>query len=237
MKIRVVLVGVEGPVNLGVIARTCVNFGVDELYIVNPVASVEESLRYSAGGRDLLSRAIIVDTLDKALEGVELSVATSAVGHREGDMLRQAMPIGDFMKMIAPRTSSMALIFGRESTGLTREEIARADVLVTIPGNPEYPVLNISQAVAIFLWELWKIRGIAPSNLPPRAGPEELSEILSIVGDISAGLFSSPEKASKSGLLWKRILYRSRPSRYEAAFLKYWFNRVRRKLGIRPTQA
>lgn len=237
MRVRVVLVGIEGPVNLGVIARTCVNFGVDELYIVNPVASVEESLKYSAGGRDLLSRAIIVDSLDKALEGVELSVATSAVGHREGDMLRQAMPIEDFVKVIAPRTNYMALIFGRESTGLTREEIARADILVTIPGNPEYPVLNVSQAVAIFLWELWKLRGVRPANLPPRAGAEELSEILGTVNAISASIFSSPEKVGRAGILWRRILYRSRPSRYEAAFLKYWFNRVKRKLGVRATRA
>ncbi|MEM4224812.1 MAG: TrmH family RNA methyltransferase, partial [Desulfurococcaceae archaeon] len=46
MNVRVVLVGVEGAVNLGVIARTCVNFGVKELYLVNPVASIEEALRY-----------------------------------------------------------------------------------------------------------------------------------------------------------------------------------------------
>jgi rRNA methylase len=78
--VRVVLVGVEGAVNLGVIARTCVNFGVKELYLVNPVASLEEALRYSARGRELLSNAVIVNNLEKALEGVDVSAATSAIG-------------------------------------------------------------------------------------------------------------------------------------------------------------
>lgn len=230
MRIRVVLVGIEGTVNLGVIARTCANFGVKELYLVNPVASVEEALTYSAGGRDLLANAKIVNDLAVALEGVDVSVATSAIGYSEGDILRQALPIEDFVDKVLTRVSSVALVFGRESTGLTRDEIKMADFLVTIPADPAYPVLNISQSVAIFLWEIWKKRGAAPSNIPPRATKESLSEILDALEDISSRIFSTRDKMEKSMVLWRRILSRASLSAYEARFLKYWVMRVRKRV-------
>ncbi len=96
MKIRVVLVGVEGPVNLGFIARTCVNFGVDELFLVNPRADLEEALIYSAKAKDFLRRAVIVDDLGKAIEDVDLSVATTAKGYSRGDALRQSIDLVSF---------------------------------------------------------------------------------------------------------------------------------------------
>lgn len=230
MRIRVVLVGVEGPVNLGVIARTCANFGVKELYLVNPVASVEEALTYSAGGREILASAKIVSDLAVALEGVDVSVATSAIGYSEGDMLRQAVPIGEFVDKVLPRVDSVALVFGRESTGLTREEIKIADFLVTIPADPAYPVLNISQSVAIFLWEIWKRKETASSNIPPRATKEALREILGALEDISSRIFSTQDKVEKSMVLWRRILSRASLSAYEARFLKYWVMRVRKRV-------
>ncbi|QOR94427.1 RNA methyltransferase [Thermosphaera chiliense] len=229
--IRVVLVGIEGAYNLGVISRTCVNFKVNELYLVNPSASVEEALLYSAKGREFLEKAVVVSSLDEALKGVDASVATSAKGYSPGDVLRQAIDIETFTSQIAPRIGRMALVFGRESTGLTREELAKTDFIVSIPGNPEYPVLNVSQAVAIFLWELWKIRREQSLNIAPSAPREEVEALISLVDNISSAIISTPEKARRAGLVWRRILHRARPTAYEARVLKYWLYRVRSKLG------
>lgn len=237
VEVRVVLVGIEGPVNLGVIARTCVNFGVRELYLVNPIAKVEEALRYSARGRELLLKSIVVGDLEKALSGVDISVATSAIGYSEGDVLRQAISIGEFVDVVVPRANKIALIFGRESTGLTRDELAKADFLVTIPADPEYPVLNVSQAVAIFLWEIWKrTRMSTPVNVPPRARREDLDTILLSLKEVIEKTVPSHDKRDRCFNVIRRLVYRSRPSIYEARVLYYFAKRVLRKLTAQQEQ-
>ncbi|MEM2024947.1 MAG: TrmH family RNA methyltransferase [Desulfurococcaceae archaeon] len=230
VEVRVVVVGIEGSMNLGVIARTCVNFGVEELYLVNPIASIEEALKYAARGRDLLLKSPIVSDIEEALKGVDVSVATSAIGFSEGDLVRQAIPIDVLVKSIPSRVTKLALIFGRESTGLTREEILRSDFLSTIPANPEYPVLNISQSVAIFLWELWKQKSVKPVNVPPRAGRAEVENILLLLREITASSISNRDKQARCELVLRRTLYRSAPSMYETRVLLYWARRVLRKL-------
>jgi len=228
--IRVVLVGIEGSINLGVIARTCVNFGVDELYIVKPVASISEALNYAAKGRDFLAKAVVTESLDEAIKGVDLVVATSDEGYSEGDMLRQAVSLDDFIEKIAPRVPRIAILFGRESTGLTREEISKADILVTIPANPEYPVLNISQAVAVILWELWKLRRISATNIPRLASRDELKTLLELATEISMLTMTTPDKVKRSRILWKRILSKAMLTEQEARVLKYWLQRIRRRI-------
>jgi TrmH family RNA methyltransferase len=229
--IRVVLVGIEGAVNLGVIARTCVNFNVEELYLVKPVASIEEAMHYAAHGRDLLSSSIIVESLDEAIRGVDVSVATSAKGYSEGDVLRQAISIGEFVEEIVPKAGKIALVFGRESTGLTREELAKLDFLVSIPANPEYPVLNVSQAVAIFLWEIWKKQGVKPVNIPPRATRDDIDKITSLLSEITSIVVSSRDKVDRCSRVLRRVIYRSMLSSYEARVILYWARRTLRKLS------
>lgn len=232
MKIRVVLVGVEGPVNLGFIARTCVNFGVDELFLVNPRADLEEALIYSAKAKDFLRRAVIVNDLGKAIEDVDLSVATTAKGYSRGDALRQSIDLVSFTEILREQpVDKLALIFGRESTGLTREELGRADYLVTIPANPEYPVLNLSQSVAVFLWELWKIRGLEASNVPPRASREEIELLQRIINEITAHVIGDEEKRRRVYMVVTRIIVRARPTRYDARMLTYWFRRILNKIS------
>jgi len=234
LRIRVVLVGVEGPVNLGFIARTCVNFGVDELFLVNPKADLEEALIYSAKAKDFLRKAMIVDDLGKAIHDVDLSVATTAKGYSRGDALRQSIDLVSFTEILREQpVDRLALVFGRESTGLTREELKRADYLVTIPANPEYPVLNLSQSVAVFLWELWKIRGMQASNVPPQASREELELLQRIINDITARVIGDEEKRHRVYMVVTRLLMRARPTRYDARMLTYWFRRILNKISTR----
>jgi len=230
MRVRVVLVGIEGTVNLGVIARTCANFDVEELYLVNPIASIEEALKYAAGGRELLLRSVITSSLEEALKGVHVSIATSAIGYSEGDIVRQAITLEEFAEKIYPRAERVALIFGRESTGLTREEIVKADFLVTIPASSKYPVLNISQAVAIFLWELWRRERKLAVNVPPRATREDVMGLISVLERITELVVSTDDKRKRCNLVLRRLVTRALPSQYEFKVLLYWARRVARKL-------
>ena len=74
MIIRFVLVGIEGSYNLGVISRTCVNFGIDELYLVDPRADLDEALKYSAKAKDYLLNAVIVYNLEEAFSLILLTI-------------------------------------------------------------------------------------------------------------------------------------------------------------------
>jgi len=232
MIIRFILVGIEGAYNLGVIARTLVNFNIDELYIVNPSVDLNEALNYAAKGRDYLSRAIIVNDIDEAIKESDLVVATSGKGYSEGDVLRQAISVEDFINLIQRRrVDRLAVMFGRESVGLTRDELSKADILVTIPANPSYPILNVSQAVAIFAWELWKIRGIQPENIPPRASRKDIDMIIEVLDNISKQVFTTSDKVARLNRVWKNTLYKASLSAYESRLLLYWARRVYRKIS------
>jgi len=231
-----VIVGVEGSFNLGLIARVCKNFGIDRLYLVDPKADFEEALRYSSKAKDYLMQARIVSSIDEAIREAKIVAATSAEGYSEGDVLRQAVSIDEFMNLVKRVDGEIAVLFGRESTGLTREELKKADILVTIPANPEYPVLNLSHAVAIFAWEFWKVRGLKATNIPPRASREEIDTIISLIASISSEAVSVREKVERMVRVWRNILYRAHPSVYEARVLTYWARRTLNKIrSCKPT--
>ncbi len=231
MKIRVVLVEPEGSVNLGFIARTCMNFGVSELYLVNPKASIEEALNYVAKAKDMLLNAVIVDSIDKAVKDVELIIATTARGYSPKDYVRQAVPLREFVENMLTGKEYIAILFGRESTGLTREELLKADVLVTIPADPKYPVLNLSQSVAIVLYELWmKERYGLSENIPPLASREELELIMKLFDDIIKRLEIHENKATRIRRIIHSIIFRSRLSVDEAKTLEYLLRKVIRRL-------
>ncbi len=232
MKIRVVLVGVEGSVNLGFVARTCMNFSVEELVLVNPRASIDEALQYTAKASSYLHSSRVVDSIDEAVEGCDLVVATTGKGYSVGDYLRQAISLKEFIDLIrSRRVDKLAILFGRESTGLTRNELLKTDFLITIPANPEYPILNLSHAVAIVLYELWVFRSTRVSNIPPRASADILDDIGGLVEEVVSRIGVSSEKAYRINRVLKRLIHRSMPSQYEARLLRYVLRRVLRRIG------
>ncbi len=226
MHVRVVLVGVEGSINLGFIARTCMNFSAEELYLVKPRADLEEAKRYAAKAVDMLDKAVVVDDLEDAISGVDLVVATTAKGYSRGDVLRQAIPIRSFVETLRGRDIRLAVLFGRESTGLTRSELEKADFLVTIPASSAYPVLNLSQAVAIVLWELWNIKRVAPSNIPPLADRRSIEELLDLIRKASTLVLGHEEKVRRVYEIWRKVLWRAMPSSYEVRLMYYWIQKV-----------
>lgn len=150
--IRVILVQPEGEYNVGFVARLCKNFGVKELYIVNPVCDVTKGREFAVRGIDVLNESRVVQTLDEAITDLDLKIATSSIADIPGDFLRKSVKPWEITKLILNKR--VGLIFGRESVGLTREEISKCDLLLHIPTNTEYPVLNLSHAVGIVLYEI-----------------------------------------------------------------------------------
>ncbi len=152
--IRVVLVATSHPGNIGSTARAMKTMGLSKLYLVSPKSFPDQQATdLAAGADDVLASAVITNTLDEALKGCQLILATSA--RPRGISLPGLTPAGCAQLVgVQPDNTEIALVFGRENSGLTNEELLRSHYHVNIPSNPEYSSLNLSQAVQIIAYEL-----------------------------------------------------------------------------------
>jgi tRNA/rRNA methyltransferase len=148
---RLVLVGPENPLNVGFVARAMACFGVSELVIAatNWKTMPQEARRTGTSAPEVLDGARLTSTLAEALDGCDDAVAFS----RRPTTLRQASFALPNVPEDLGRTGRTALVFGRESTGLTREEFALCPRRAVIPCR-EALSLNLGQAAAIALFAL-----------------------------------------------------------------------------------
>ena len=235
--VTLVLVEPSGPLNIGSVARLCANFGVAELRLVAPRCDplAEEARRMAVHALPLLEAARLLPDLDAALADCSRVVATS--GRGEGDPLpvvscdealswllqpgAAACPAGaDAAKPAAP----LALVFGREDRGLSRDELLRAGRIVRIAADPGYPSLNLSHAVAVVLHALHQLRSAplpAAADAPEPCGRRELEAALA---DAEALLlevgFLLPHTAGARMAKLRALLQRGQVSQAEVALLR-----------------
>lgn len=152
--IRVVLVNTTHPGNIGAVARAMKTMGLYRLYLCQPRQFPDETADVMASGAsDVLRTAIVCQSLDDALANCVFTVGTSA------RMRRLQWPLlnpRECAKQIVTEAHShdVALVFGRESSGLTNDELDKCHFLVNIPANPEYCSLNLAAAVQVLCYEI-----------------------------------------------------------------------------------
>ncbi|TFH90006.1 tRNA (cytosine(32)/uridine(32)-2'-O)-methyltransferase TrmJ [Vibrio ouci] len=152
--VKVVLVGTSHSGNIGSAARAMKVMGLSNLVLVDPQCSVDEqTLALAAGAADIAENATVVDTLSEAVADCALVVGSSARSRTlEWPMLE---PRECGQKFVAEgQDSPVALVFGRERTGLTNEELQTCHYHVCIPANPEYSSLNLAMAVQTLSYEI-----------------------------------------------------------------------------------
>jgi len=152
--VRVVLSHTTHPGNIGAAARAMKTMGLRHLYLINPRYFPDpQADTMAAGADDVLREAVLCNSIDEALNGV---VFTAAMTARLRDISievktpREAMPL----LLHQASTQPVAMLFGTEMSGLTNEEIGKAQVLVNIPAHPEFSSLNIAAAVQVIGYEL-----------------------------------------------------------------------------------
>jgi TrmH family RNA methyltransferase len=165
-RVRVVLVRPQIAGNIGAVARLMENFAGGELYLVSPKVDPRsyEALQRSTHGQHRLQAARVVDTLAAALDGAVYAVGTSRRAgpvHQEEDLLPR--DLGPLLREHTPR-GDVALLFGSEDNGLSREELLACDAVLQILASPDYPTLNLSHAVAICLYEAFVALGETDQN-------------------------------------------------------------------------
>jgi tRNA/rRNA methyltransferase len=160
-RVSIVLVGTQSPGNIGMVCRAMKNMGLADLRLVNPCQVDHlDAVKFAVSARDLLERARIFTSLEEAIADCEFSVATT---RRHGKYRNEICSPGQIVEKFsacAP-ASRMALVFGREDSGLTTDEVALCRWQATIETADEFGSLNLSQAVLIFSYELLKGSGSA----------------------------------------------------------------------------
>lgn len=159
--IRIILVATSHPGNIGSTARAMKTMGLNSLYLVSPKSFPDyKAKEMAAGADDLLETAVVTETLDEALAGCQLILATSA--RPRGLSLPGLIPASS-AELVSKQADStqIAIVFGREHAGLTNEELLKCHYHIHIPSNPEYSSLNLAQAVQIVAYEL-RMKLLAP---------------------------------------------------------------------------
>ncbi len=217
-RLRFVLVETSRAGNIGSAARAMKTMGFSELVLVNPrdPAALQdpEAIALASGATDVLEGARIVGSLDEALAGCNFSVALSA-------RLREFSPPQFEPRELAQRLASdvglrAALVFGNERFGLSNEQVTKCSALVTVPANPAYSSLNLSQAVQVLAYECRMAAGSSETGRPEigfRGEPAEAAQIEGMFRHLEQALvaidFLDPQNPKKLMPRLRRLFSRA----------------------------
>jgi TrmH family RNA methyltransferase len=227
--VRVVLVEPKNEGNVGAVARAMKNFGFADLILVNPCPIGVEGRQRAMRGSDLLEHAPRVADVASALEGSDLVVGTSGIdATNEKRFAKISIAPKDLAMRAAPMQGTLALLFGREDFGLLDEELLRCDLLVTIPASPGYPILNLSHAAAIVLYELFA--AAATTKHPRVASGLEKERLHEAFADLLDTTNYPAHKEARTRIMFRRLLGRAVPSKWEFHALMGVFERATKRI-------
>jgi len=178
MRLPVILVAPSRAENIGAAARAMKTIGFTELRIVASEAHREPAARRVAhGAGDIIDNIQEFDTLEQALADVDFTVATTARSRAKFHYYATPQELLPVMKEKAQWMSTLALVFGREDSGLTNEELALADVLTGVPMVADYPSLNLGQAVMVYCYQLTELVREAPMETQQMVDTHQLQAL------------------------------------------------------------
>ncbi len=172
-RLRVVLVNTSHPGNIGATARAMKNMGLSQLYLVEPLQfPSDEAHARAAGAGDVLQQAQVVGSLEQALAGCRLAFGCSArVRHLPWPLLEPQACAEQIVSTLG-EGAEVALVFGREHSGLTNDELQRCQFHVHIPADPAYSSLNLAAAVQVLSYEV-RMAWLAAQDQPSAVVEEE----------------------------------------------------------------
>lgn len=153
--IRIVMVNTTHSGNIGAAARAMKNMGLSRLYLVDPIAVIDDdAVQRSSRAEDILSATTVCATLEEAIAGCGLVVGTSARSRTIPWPLMSPRQCADRAAQAAAAGNEIAVVFGRESRGLTNEELHLCHAHVHIPTDESFSSLNVAQAIQVLCYEL-----------------------------------------------------------------------------------
>jgi TrmH family RNA methyltransferase len=224
--IAVAVVGAETPGNVGTIARSMKNFGLSELYLVDPPELDPEGEAYGFAGHareDVLPNAETVP-FEYLVENFYTVACTATTNQDATKHVRYPfVEPSDLVDELAGIDAEACIVFGRERVGLTNEELAELDRICSIPASAEYPVLNLAQAATIVLYELRELTVDTtqhPDESHERAAEHEIEGLHSTFSDYLGDVGHPEEKIEKTERLFRRLVGRAHPTGREARTMR-----------------
>lgn len=211
----VVLVRPKYAGNIGSTARAMHNFGLEELWLVDPCPLEEHGRKMAMHAWHVLDQARTFPTLEAALAELDLAVGTASdlVENEKRDYLRMPMVLRDFATRAWEMKGTIGVLFGPEDFGLTNEELEQCEALVTIPASAKHPSLNLSHAVAVVCYELTQHKH--PVKRPRQASREEVEVMMGFVERILTHMQLPEHRRLTTTRTFRRLLGRAMMSKWE----------------------
>lgn len=238
-QVEIVLVAPSHGGNVGGAARAMKNMGLARLSLVTPAPyDTAEAVARAVGAEDVLRAATVHDSLDAAVQNAALVIGTSA--RRRRIAWPVLTPREAASRLLAESAGHrVALVFGRERTGLTNDELDRCHALVTIPTNPEFSSLNLAAAVQIMVYEIFQAASaFEHADLTVEADhvPASQAEVHGFLTHLETVLvqteFMDPNNPRKLMRRLTRLFNRARPDQNEVNILRGILTSIERALRI-----
>ena len=152
--ISVAVVGSDFGINVGYISRVMKNFGLKSLYLIDSNFNIQDSLIFSSHGADIIKKAKTTNWKTMA-KNFDLIIGTSAIhSDNVNNISRTTISLKELNRKLTQFSGNICIVLGRDTTGLTNNELRLCDLIVTIDTGTNYQTLNISHALSIILYEL-----------------------------------------------------------------------------------
>lgn len=203
MKITFVLVEPAVPENVGAAARAIKTMGFSDLRLVKPCNYLSVDARKLAhASNEILESATVFNSLEEALHDIDFAIATSARERWIKLDIIDSHDLPDFIKAKGETISNVAIVFGREESGLTNHEINLCQRVTTIPLKTKYPSLNLAQSVMVYAYILAELN--PSNNLQVKSNPgESFKALVNKVDSIMKTIDLGPDK-----LIYGRLMER-----------------------------
>lgn len=233
--LTIILVEIEHAQNLGAVCRVMANFGIKDLVLINPKCKKEDIdaiKRAKHAATPILEHAKIADFT--VLKRFDLLIGTTARTGTAYNIARSPLLPEEMAIMLhenglfSDQKVRAGLVIGREGHGLSNAEIKQCDYVVTIPTHPEYDTMNVSHAVAILLYEIYKKLGTSKIEQKyPKATGKEKDVLLSLMEKVLKTMnFESESKRRAQWITWKRIIGKTILTKQEARVLMGFLRRL-----------
>jgi len=244
LEFSVVLNMPEHAANIGAIARLMKNFNFEHLIVYNPVEKVEKIRSYhtqgfAMHGKEILFNAEIISIENRIdhlsgfkqlMNRFDIKIASTAKGMHYTNIRRLATFPAELTLPVSEKPLNIALIFGRESHGLTNDEIELTDIVLRIPSDENYPTFNLSQACGIILYEIYKKihileigRGLKPVLL---ASNEDKQMLYKLIKNTIVNLQVRTYRKDNIVLAFKNIFERAFVSKKELNLIRGVFSKL-----------
>ncbi|MBO4388150.1 MAG: RNA methyltransferase [Spirochaetales bacterium] len=228
-RIRIVLVDTQDGANIGSVCRAMKTMGLTQLVLVTGREYSEDRVRTLAlHASDLWENRVEFPTLQEALKDSILSVAST----RRKGKFRKAAALSP--KQLTQKVSDLgegtvSIVFGRESDGLTDEEVNLCDAVVTIPTSDLFPSLNLAQAVQIICYELYTGLRQWPSGMVVASREKQEQAVGRIIEEIAqTGYFKTDDERRLTTVFIRDMIARSGPADSELARIEKVFSKLSR---------